>query len=118
MGRGWGGGPPTRSAAGAARLYNLRLPTEGLRQGHGHVAGAQIEGLPPMPPTPEGGEIETLGTGGPGAVATAVNRCFQDERIQKLGAGGTAVLTAVFNMIQTLGRGGSGAASTAVFKMK
>ena len=71
-----------------------------------------------MPPTPEGGEIETLGTGGPGAVATAVNRCFQDERIQKLGAGGTAVLTAVFNMIQTLGRGGSGAASTAVFKMK
>ena len=25
----------TRSAAGAARLYNLRLPTEGLRQGHG-----------------------------------------------------------------------------------
>ena len=26
MGRGWGGGPPTRSAAGGARLYNLRLP--------------------------------------------------------------------------------------------
>ena len=40
------------SAAGGARLYNLRLPTEGLRQGHGRVAGARIEGLPPMPPTP------------------------------------------------------------------
>ena len=26
---------PRRAAAGAARLYNLRLPTEGLRQGHG-----------------------------------------------------------------------------------
>ena len=26
---------PLRSAAGAARHYNLRLPTEGLRQGHG-----------------------------------------------------------------------------------
>ena len=25
VGRRWGGGPPTRSAAGAARLYNLRL---------------------------------------------------------------------------------------------
>ena len=25
----------TRSAAGAAALYNLRLPTESLRQGHG-----------------------------------------------------------------------------------
>ena len=33
-----------RSAAGVARLYNLRLPTEGLRQGHGlaFVAGARI----------------------------------------------------------------------------
>ena len=33
-----------RSAAGAARLYNLRLPTEGLRQGHGlgTVPGARI----------------------------------------------------------------------------
>ena len=26
VGTGWGGGRPTRSAAGAARLYNLRLP--------------------------------------------------------------------------------------------
>ena len=35
---------PLRSAAGAARHYNLRLPTEGLRQGHGLavVAGARI----------------------------------------------------------------------------
>ena len=36
---GWGGGgegvTTGGSAAGAARLYNLRLPTEGLRQGHG-----------------------------------------------------------------------------------
>ena len=36
---GWGGGDDGvttgGSAAGAARLYNLRLPTEGLRQGHG-----------------------------------------------------------------------------------
>ena len=36
---GWGGGRNgvgrARSAAGAARLYNLRLPSEGLRQGHG-----------------------------------------------------------------------------------
>ena len=30
------------SAAGAASVYNLRLPTEGLRQGHGPVAGARI----------------------------------------------------------------------------
>ena len=48
--------PPPGSAAGAACLYNLRLPTEGLRQGHGPPgpwAGARIEGLPPMPPTPE-----------------------------------------------------------------
>ena len=42
---GWGGGgegvgrgsPQAGAAAGAARLYNLRLPTEGLRQGHGLV---------------------------------------------------------------------------------
>ena len=35
---------PLGSAAGAARHYNLRLPTEGLRQGHGLavVAGARI----------------------------------------------------------------------------
>ena len=41
VGRGWGGGDDgvgtARSAVGAARLYNLRLPTEGLRQGHGLV---------------------------------------------------------------------------------
>ena len=45
---GWGrggegvatGSPQAGSAAGAALLYNLRLPTEGLRQGHG--AGARI----------------------------------------------------------------------------
>ena len=46
VGRGWGRGGDgggrggegvrtTRSAAGGASLYNLRLPTEGLRQGHG-----------------------------------------------------------------------------------
>ena len=29
------GSPQAGSAAGAALLYNLRLPTEGLRQGHG-----------------------------------------------------------------------------------
>ena len=42
---------PLGSAAGAARHYNLRLPTEGLRQGHGPAPG--FNGLPPMPPTPE-----------------------------------------------------------------
>ena len=41
-GRGGDGVRTTRSAAGAARLYNLRLPTEGLRQGHGRVAVARI----------------------------------------------------------------------------
>ena len=39
VGTGWGGGRngvgTGGSAAGAARLYNLRLPSEGLRQGHG-----------------------------------------------------------------------------------
>ena len=35
-------GPTKGSAAGAASVYNLRLPTEGLRQGHGPVAGARI----------------------------------------------------------------------------
>ena len=42
--------PPPGSAAGAARHYNLRLPTEGLRQGHGPaalVAGARIKGYRP-----------------------------------------------------------------------
>ena len=34
-GRGGDGVTTGGSAAGAARLYNLRLPTEGLRQGHG-----------------------------------------------------------------------------------
>ena len=29
------GSPQAGAAAGGARLYNLRLPTEGLRQGHG-----------------------------------------------------------------------------------
>ena len=48
VGTGWGGGDDgvgtARSAAGEAALYNLRLPTEGLRQGHGlaFVAGARI----------------------------------------------------------------------------
>ena len=48
VGRGWGGGDDGvttgGSAAGAARLYNLRLPTEGLWQGHGLwlLAGARI----------------------------------------------------------------------------
>ena len=39
QGLSWERGDPgvgtLRSAAGAARHYNLRLPTEGLRQGHG-----------------------------------------------------------------------------------
>ena len=39
VGTGWGGGDDGvttgGSAAGAARIYNLRLPTEGLRQGRG-----------------------------------------------------------------------------------
>ena len=33
---------PSGSAAGAASVYNLRLPTEGLRQGNVRVAGARI----------------------------------------------------------------------------
>ena len=41
-GRGGDGVGTGGSAAGAARLYNLRLPTEGLRQGHGRVGGARI----------------------------------------------------------------------------
>ena len=40
--RGSGGGRPKGSAAGAASVYNLRLPTEGLRQGNVRVAGARI----------------------------------------------------------------------------
>ena len=41
---GWGGGPPTRSAAGGARLYNLRLPPKasGKDTGCGSWAGARI----------------------------------------------------------------------------
>ena len=39
---GWGGGPPTRSAAGAARLYNLRLPPKASGKDTGPVAGARI----------------------------------------------------------------------------
>ena len=55
------GSPQAGAAAGGARLYNLRLPTEGLRQGHGLwlLAGARIEGLPPMPPTPESQLLRT-----------------------------------------------------------
>ena len=45
VGTGWGGGRPTRSAAGGARLYNLRLPTEGLRQGHGRPVCWPAPGL-------------------------------------------------------------------------
>ena len=43
------------SAAGGASLYNLRLPPKasGKDTGSGSWAGARIEGLPPMPPTPE-----------------------------------------------------------------
>ena len=42
------------SAVGVARLYNLRLPPKasGKDTGCGLWAGARIEGLPPMPPTP------------------------------------------------------------------
>ena len=52
VGTGWGGGRPTRSAAGGARLYNLRLPPKASGKDTGPVAGARIEGLPPVPPTP------------------------------------------------------------------
>ena len=53
VGRGWERGDDgvrTARSAGAARLYNLRLPTEGLRQGHGlaFVAGARILQQPRM----------------------------------------------------------------------
>ena len=48
VGTGWERGDDgvgtARSAAGGARLYNLRLPSEGLRQGHGRVAGAGRRG--------------------------------------------------------------------------
>ena len=37
VGRRYTGGPTKGSAAGGASVYNLRLPTEGLRQGHGPV---------------------------------------------------------------------------------
>ena len=40
--RGYTGGPTKGSAAGGASVYNLRLPTEGLRQGNVRVAGARI----------------------------------------------------------------------------
>ena len=56
VGTGWGRGGDgvrtARSAAGAARLYNLRLPPKASGKDTGPVAGARIEGLPPMPPTP------------------------------------------------------------------
>ena len=64
---GWGGGRPTRSAARAARLYNLRLPTEGLRQGHGRVAG-------PSNANPDSSDWEGLGKGGSAAGAAALIR--------------------------------------------
>ena len=57
VGRGWGGGDDgvgtARSAAGAAALITFgyyRRPPARTRAGPG--AGARIEGLPPMPPTP------------------------------------------------------------------
>ena len=41
------------SAAGGASLYNLRLPPKASgKDGLWLLAGARIEGLPPMPPTP------------------------------------------------------------------
>ena len=44
VGTGWGGGRPTRSAAGGARLYNLRLPPKasGKDTGWPSWAGARI----------------------------------------------------------------------------
>ena len=39
---GFSRGPTNGSVAGAASVYNLRLPTEGLRQGHGPVASARF----------------------------------------------------------------------------
>ena len=52
--RGGDGVGTGESAVGAARLYNLRLPPKasGKDTGSGSWAGARIEGLPPMPPTP------------------------------------------------------------------
>ena len=40
--RGYPRGPTKGSAAGAASESDLRLPTEGLRQGNMRVAGARI----------------------------------------------------------------------------
>ena len=46
VGTGWGGGGEgvgrARSAAGAARLYNLRLPPKASGKDTGPVAGARI----------------------------------------------------------------------------
>ena len=57
VGTGWGRGDDGvttgGSAAGGASLYNLRLPPKASGKDTGLVAGARIEGLPPMPPTPE-----------------------------------------------------------------
>ena len=50
--RGRNGVGTGESAVGAARLYNLRLPPKASGKDTGLVAGARIEGLPPMPPTP------------------------------------------------------------------
>ena len=55
--RGHPGSPQAGAAAGAASLYNLRLPTEGLRQGHGlgTLPGARIQRL-----TPKGGYVGAM----------------------------------------------------------
>ena len=69
----WVGGDPevtpSWSAAGAARHYNLRLPTEGLRQGHGPAAMGRRPDLratahaadPSVGPLQQGGGVKCEG---------------------------------------------------------
>ena len=61
VGRGWGrggngvgtGSPQAGAAAGAAALITFGYQPKASGKDTGLVAGARIEGLPPMPPTPE-----------------------------------------------------------------